>query len=361
MIPERIKYKKGTLSILDQREIPYKIKYFEAKNVRDVHRAIKEMMVRGAPLIGDAAAFGYLLGLDCIIKSKIYNKEYIKKNLKRNFEIIKTSRPTAVSLFKAVERTHFAAMKFLEKTGKVISKNELFSLREVVEKEAFKILNEDIESTIKIAENGINILKKNSIIITYCNTGSLATAGIGTALGIITEGYKNGFVKFVFPCETRPYLQGARLTAWELLVNKIPFALICDNMAGWIMKTKKPDAIIIGADRIAANGDTANKIGSYSLAILAKEHKIPFFVAAPTDTFDLTIKNGDDIKIEERGKEEVIKIKGNYIAHPKVSAVHPAFDVVPGKFISAIITEKGIIRNPDFKKIKKFLKQRNSK
>ncbi|MCX7905574.1 MAG: S-methyl-5-thioribose-1-phosphate isomerase [Elusimicrobiales bacterium] len=349
MIPKRIIYSKGKLRILDQRYLPFKINYFLARNSKDTAKAIKEMVVRGAPLIGDTAALGYLLGIDEIILKGI--KTNIKEILKKNLQILTNSRPTAVSLFKTTQRLHQKAIKLLEDGADI---NEI---RKEIEKEAFKIIDEDIQSTLKIAENGVKLLSKDSKVITYCNTGSLATSGIGTALGIILEGYKKGKISHVYPCETRPYLQGARLTTWELMKNKIPYTLICDNTAGWLMKNTKIDAVIIGADRIALNGDTANKIGSYTLAIVAKKHNIPFYVAAPLETFDLSISKGEDIKIEERSSLEIIKIKETYIAHPKTNAYHPAFDITPHNLISAIITEKGIIKNPNQEKIKNFLKK----
>jgi len=358
MIPKRIIYKNKTLLILDQRFLPFKIHYFCARNVDDVYKAIKEMMVRGAPLIGDTTAYGYLLGLDNIIKEKINQKKEIIKILERNARKLKSARPTAVSLFKCTERVHNKAIDYLKYIKhSSLDKKELLKLRKDIFDEVLKILNEDINSTLNIAKNGISLLKPGSVVITYCNTGALATTGVGTALGIISEGYKKGYISYVYACETRPYLQGAKLTAWELLKNKIPSSLICDNMAGWVMKTKKIDAVIIGADRIARNGDTANKIGSYSLAILSNFHKIPFYVAAPTDTFDLDIKSGDDIKIEERGSDEVIKIRDIYISHPDVFAFHPAFDVVPNNLITAIITEKGVIKNPNTKNVISHLKK----
>lgn len=351
MIPQRIIYKDAKLLILDQRLIPYKTKYFLAKTAKDVAFAIKQMMVRGAPLIGDCAAYGYLLGVDEIVKKNIKDKKKLIKILDENAKLIKSSRPTALALFKATNKVHNKAIEYINSDNKF----SLFKLREIVKTEVENIIKEDIKSTIEIAKNGIKLLNNNSTIITYCNTGALATAGIGTAFGIISYGYKNKKVKFVYPCETRPYLQGSRLTAWELLKNKIPFSLICDNMAGWLMKTKKIDAVIIGADRIASNGDSANKIGSYSLAILSKYHKIPFYVAAPIDTIDMNIKTGNDIVIEERSSDEVIKIKSQYIADPKTQAYYVAFDVVPNNLITAIITEKGIINNPSYSKIKNIL------
>ncbi len=347
MIPERIIYKEKSILILDQRLLPIKIKYFTARSVEDVAKAIKDMMVRGAPLIGDTAALGYLLGVNEI--SKKTKKQNIIATLEKNLKILNSSRPTAVALFKATQRLHLKACSLLKDDV------DITILKKEIEKEAFKIIDEDIKSTLNIAENGIKLINDNSSVITYCNTGSLATLGIGTALGIISEGYKRGKISHVYVCETRPYLQGARLTSWELMMEKIPFTLICDNTAGWIMKKKKIDAIIIGADRIARNGDTANKIGSYSLAILARYHSIPFYIAAPSDTFDLNIKSGNDIKIEERSANEIIKINSKYIAPPQTNTYHPAFDVVPNTLISAIITEKGIIEKPNEKKITKFI------
>lgn len=348
MIPDRLSYCKGKLLILDQRLLPFKIKYFTAKTPKDTAKAIKDMMVRGAPLIGDTAALGYLLGIDQIIKKRLQRN--IRILLEKNFQTLTQARPTAVSLFNATKRVHEKAIKLLNEGA------DITTIRERVEEEAFRIIEEDKLSTYNIARNGLSLLSQNSSVITYCNTGALATAGIGTALGIITEGFKHKKISHVYPCETRPYLQGARLTAWELMQNKIPYTLICDNTAGWLMRIKKIDAVIIGADRIAANGDTANKIGSYTLAIAAKYHSVPFYVAAPVDTFDLSIKTGNEIKIEERGTEEVINIRGRYIAHPSTRAFHPAFDVVPNDLITAIITDKGIIEKPNTQKIQRFFK-----
>ncbi|NLH39101.1 MAG: S-methyl-5-thioribose-1-phosphate isomerase [Elusimicrobia bacterium] len=344
MIPERFIYRDESLYILDQRKIPDKIVYFKADTLDKVSKSIKDMMVRGAPLIGDTAALGYLIGIVHIKKpKKKITKSEIIRILKKNSDILKSSRPTALPLFTATDRMHSRAISMLENKPDILSEKDIDDLKKYLKKEAFEIIKEDISSTQKMAEYGLRLLKLGSTVITYCNTGALATAGIGTALGVITEGYKKGMIKFVYPSETRPYLQGARLTSWELLKNKIPFKLICDNMAAWIMKTEKIDAVLVGADRIASNGDTANKIGSYSLAILAKHHNIPFYVVAPYETIDWSISSGNDIKIEERDPVEVIKIKDKFIAYPDVKARHPAFDVTPSKLITAIITEKGII------------------
>jgi len=348
MIPKRLIYKNNKILFLDQRLLPEKIKYITAKTPLDGYKAIKNMVLRGAPLIGCSAAYSYILSFD---KLKFQNKDELKKKLDIRANLIKSARPTAVSLFKAIDRMHKKAIQVIDNIKSDKKIEILKRLTKELKEEADKITNEDISSTIKMAKIGQKLLKKNSKVITYCNTGELATMGIGTALGVITQGFKKGKIKFVYACETRPYLQGARLTIWELKRNSIPSALITDNMAAHIMKTEKIDAIIIGADRIALNGDTANKIGSYSLAIAAKFHKIPFYVVAPTDTIDYSINTGKDIKIEERSAEEVIKVKGKYIAPKDIKVRHPAFDVTPASLITAIITEKGIIKPVNKKNI----------
>lgn len=354
MIPERLIYKKGEIYFLDQRYLPHKIKYLKTDNIKQAHKAIKDMVLRGAPLIGCAAAYSFILGLKGIKFKKI---EELKISLEKISDFLKTARPTAVSLHKISDRMLYKSQEFLKNTFTSKGTEDILKeLREYLEKEALKIVKEDIDSTRKMSEYGVKLLPDKAKVITYCNTGELATMGIGTALGVINRGYKEGKIKFVYACETRPYLQGARLTIWELKKNKIPSALITDNMAGHIMKTEKIDAILIGADRIAANGDTANKIGSYMLAILARYHKIPFYVIAPTDTIDLTINSGDKIKIEERQIGEVIKIKNFYIAPPNIKARHPAFDITPSALITAIVTEKGIIKPVNSKNILKNLK-----
>lgn len=349
MIPQRLIYKNNNIYFLDQRLLPQKIKYLKATNLKQVHKAIKDMVIRGAPLIGCAAAYGFILALKNI---KFKSKSQLKNKLWNIAEFLKSARPTAVSLFKISDRMYKKSLQIIENSND--TKKILIELKNSLEEEALKIVKEDIDSTFKMAEYGLELLKNSSTVITYCNTGELATMGIGTALGVISEGYKKGKIKFVYACETRPYLQGARLTIWELKRNNIPSALITDNMAGYIMKTEKIDAVIIGADRITKNGDTANKIGSYMLAILAKYHNIPFYVVAPTDTIDLNLKSGSEIKIEERSSEEVIKIKNYYIAPKEIKARHPAFDVTPAELITAIITEKGIVKPPYEKNIQKL-------
>jgi len=316
-----IEFKKNKLFLLDERYIPEKKQYFVAKNVRDVAFAIKNMVVRGAPLIGVTAAYGMALGY---------------KNLHKSAKLLLNSRPTAVNLRWAVERI----LNLKEKNFKAILN------------EAKKIHREDKKLCEKIAKNGAKLIPEGAKIITHCNTGMLATAGIGTALGIILYARKK--IKLVYVKETRPRLQGSKLTAWELKENKIPYKIITDSTAAYLMKKEKIDACFVGADRISANGDFANKIGTYALAIEAKFHRVPFYVAAPYSTIDFKTKKGNDIKIEEREKSEVLYINGKSIAPKGADAINPAFDVTPNFLVTALITEKGILKHPDAKKLKKL-------
>lgn len=337
MIPPRLKYKKGELDILDQRLIPWKISILKAKTSQQVSNAIKDMVLRGAPLIGCAGAYAYVLAFE--------NKKFSSSSQALDYfykikKMVNSSRPTAVALFAASDRMERKIKEAIEYRDSSSLADRIYN---AVLSEAKLIEKEDIDSTVSMAKFGTSLLKKNSRVMTYCNTGALATMGIGTALGVIVKGYELGKVSFAYACETRPYLQGTRLTIWELQKNHVPSALLTDNMAAHIMKTEKIDAVIIGADRIASNGDTANKIGSYQLAISASYHKIPFYVVAPTATFDLSLKDGSEIKIEERSEREVTEIRGIRIAPKGINVRHPAFDVTPKSLITAIVTEKGII------------------
>ncbi|GAB4030610.1 MAG: S-methyl-5-thioribose-1-phosphate isomerase [Elusimicrobiota bacterium] len=341
MIPPRLIYRKGELKILDQRAIPCKTAWVKATDAVSTASAIRDMVLRGAPLIGCASAYGYVLAFE---NKKFSSAVDVLSYFKKIKKILNSSRPTAVALFASSDRMEKIVLESLKKYGKDIKKEHISNeIYRAVFAEARRIEKEDIDSTLAMAENGMRLLKKGSRVITYCNTGALATMGIGTALGVITQGHKKGKVSFAYSCETRPYLQGTRLTIWELQKNNVPSALITDNMAAHIMSTEKIDAILIGADRIAANGDTANKIGSYQLAIAAKYHKIPFFVVAPMSTFDLKLKTGKEIKIEERSEREVTELRGLRLAPKGIRVRHPAFDVTPNSLITAIITEKGII------------------
>jgi methylthioribose-1-phosphate isomerase len=332
MIPKAIEWVDGRLRILDQSKLPHEQTFVTLDNYRDVVLAIKAMRVRGAPAIGVAAAYGIALGASNI---ETNDKDEFLAGLNEVTQAFSAARPTAVNLFRAIDRMRKAAR------GKDVAemKNSLIS-------EAKRIHEEEIRATTKLSRLGADLVEDGFTVLTHCNAGPLATAGYGTALGVIKAAKEQGKKVSVFVTETRPLLQGARLTAWELLQEDIAVTLITDSMAGCFMQQKKIDCVIVGADRIAANGDVANKIGTYTLAVLAKENKVPFYVAAPTSTIDLSLNSGDEIPIEERGPEEVTHIRGVLIAPEGVRAANPAFDVTPHIYITAIITERGIIRAP---------------
>jgi methylthioribose-1-phosphate isomerase len=330
-MPATIEWIDGTVRILDQSRLPKEVTYIECRDYRGVATAIKDLKIRGAPAIGIAAAMGLALGAKSIKETQ--RVDFLKQFLSM-CEAMAATRPTAVNLFWAIER-----MKKLvhHHTG-----NELRSLQDRLVQEAQKILQEDIEMNKAIGKFGADFIKSGNTILTHCNAGALATGGHGTALGVIRTAHEQGKKINVLVDETRPVLQGARLTAWELVQEQIPATLITDNMAGSLMKKGIVDLCIVGADRIAANGDAANKIGTYSVAVLAKHHHIPFYVAAPTSSIDFDLPTGDKIPIEERSPEEVTHVLGQtQIAPEGVSVANPAFDVTPAEYITAIITEKG--------------------
>jgi len=327
-----IEWLDGKLRILDQSKLPGEQIFADLDNYHDVVLAIKEMRVRGAPAIGVAAAYGIALGASGI---KTANKEEFLAQLNQVMQTFAASRPTAVNLFQAISRMKKAAR------GDSVTeiKNSLLN-------EAKRIHQEEMTATKQLSQLGAELIKDGFTLLTHCNAGPLATAGYGTALGVIKAAKEQGKRESVFATETRPLLQGARLTTWELMQEGIPVTLITDSMAGYFMHRKKVDCVIVGADRIAANGDVANKIGTYTLAVLAQENKIPFYVAAPTSTIDLSLSSGDKIPIEERSPDEVTHIQGVSIAPQGIRAANPAFDITPHGYITAIITEKGIIREP---------------
>lgn len=333
----------GYLELIDQRRLPAEFTRLQCRDVETLFEAIKTLAVRGAPAIGVSAAYGLALALQ-----KLDASDNIEKSIeafKRAREYLASSRPTAVNLFWALNRVWQAAE----------SVETLQQLREIVLSEANAIYQEDVDMCRKIGQHGEIFIKDDAGILTHCNAGALATAGQGTALSPMFEAHKKGRKFSVFADETRPLLQGARLTAWELKQAGIDVTVICDNMAGWLMKQGKISAVITGADRIASNGDTANKIGTYSLSILAREHGVPFYIAAPSSTFDLNIKNGAEIPIEQRAAEEVTTFAGTKTAPTDVGVYNPAFDVTNARDIAAIITEKGIIEKPDAERISKHL------
>jgi methylthioribose-1-phosphate isomerase len=316
---EPIRWKGDRLELLDQRMLPDKTSYLTCRTAAQVADAIRDMVVRGAPAIGCAAAFGVVLG----------------SSSSEAFQVLAASRPTAVNLFWALERMKSA-------------KNP--------EAEAIAILEEDLAANHAMGKHGAALFAQGARIMTYCNAGALATSGHGTALGVIRSAFEQKKGISVIACETRPYLQGARLTAWECVQEGIPCTLVTDNMAGHLMATGQVDAVIVGADRIAANGDTANKIGTYMVAVLAQRHKLPVYVAAPLSTFDLKIPDGSAIVIEERPAQEVTGYRGVRWAPEGVRVRNPAFDVTPAELITGIVCEKGVILKPGRESIAAMLR-----
>lgn len=339
-----IMWQKGCLKLLDQTKLPLEEKIIECSSYQDVADAINNMTVRGAPAIGATAAFGIVLGAREISENDDKNR-WLEGLKKIGYEL-KQTRPTAVNLAWSVER-------MLKKAEDNIQL-AIPRLQDILEDEAYKIAREDIENNYAIGRFGNELVPEGANILTHCNAGALATVGYGTALGVIRAAHSSGKKVHVFVDETRPFLQGARLTAWELDKESVPFTLITDNMAGYIMSKGMVDLIVVGADRIAANGDTANKIGTYSLAVLAKEHHIPMYIAAPLSTIDMSLTSGEEIPIEERKADEVLFITGKRIAPEGAQVFNPAFDVTPNRLITAIITDKGIVKAPYEKNLRKI-------
>jgi len=353
MIASALKWKGGSngfLEIIDQRKLPGRLIKIKCTSVDSVYKAIKNLAVRGAPAIGVAAAYAAVLSLKKAGKNTKLQKAF--SQLSKHCKYLASARPTAVNLFWALDRIKQKARQFITKNPKA----NLQQLKEIVFKEANNIYQEDVEMCRRIGRNGEKFIKNGDGILTHCNAGALATAGEGTALSILYQAHRKGKRFTVYVDETRPLLQGARLTAWELKQAGIKTIVICDNTAGWLMKQGKINAVITGADRIAANGDTANKIGTYSLSILAREHNIAFYIAAPTSTFDLTIKSGAEIPIEQRDAEEIRRLGGKIITPRNAKVYNPAFDVTPACFITALITDKAVIKKPSRKKIIESLK-----
>ena len=318
MAIEPIRWKGDRLELLDQRLLPERVVYVACRSAAEVAQAIRDMVVRGAPAIGCAAAFGIVLG----------------SSSRQSFEILAASRPTAVNLFWALDRMKHARN---------------------LETEAIAIFNEDLAANRAMGRHGAALIASGSRILTYCNTGALATSGHGTALGIVRTAFETDRNLSVIACETRPYLQGARLTAWECVQEGIACTLITDNMAGHLMSRGAADVVIVGADRIAANGDVANKIGTYMLAVLARRHKLPFYVAAPLSTFDPAVADGSAIPIEERSPDEVTGYRGTRWAPEGVAVRNPAFDVTPAELVSAIVCERGVIAQPDRERVQAMI------
>lgn len=327
-------WERGRLWIIDQRVLPDREKTVELKNVKEVWSAIRNLSIRGAPAIGCAAAYGIALSA---VNAKIKNSAEFKRNVERDIKYLATSRPTAYNLFFALDR--------MAEALKASGKSSAEELKKKLVAEADAIYREDLECCYKIGINGAPLINNGMNVLTHCNAGALATSGFGTALSVFFAAKNEGKKFHVFVDETRPVLQGARLTAWELKKTGIPYTLICDNMAGYLMKQGRIDLVITGADRIAKNGDTANKIGTYSLAVLAKHHRVDFYIAAPYSTFDPKIKTGRGIPVEERDADEVRKIRGVRLSPADAPVYNPAFDVTPAGLIRGFITERGIINS----------------
>lgn len=349
MAIETITWKNNCARLIDQTKLPGKLTYINCKDLNTLIGAIKRLSVRGAPALGVAAAFGVLLAVKNIKSGTRMKFDNVFENACRK---IAASRPTAVNLFRALD-----AMRVIVESN---PNDSIDRIKQKLKKEALRILTEDKIVCRTMGNHGAKLIRPNQTAMTICNAGALATADFGTALGVFYQAKKMKKKFSVVACETRPLLQGARLTAWELCHEKIDTTLICDSMAASLMKRGLIDVIFTGADRIAANGDTANKIGTYNLAVLAKYHKIPFYIVAPQTTFDLTIKSGKDIPIEERHVNEVKQFRGVVTAPKNVKVYNPAFDVTDAKLITAIVTEVGLIKAPFSANIKKKIKLKSN-
>ena len=340
---EPVKWLDNKLRILDQTALPHREIYRDISDYCEVVAAIKQLQVRGAPAIGVAAAYGIALGAQDIA---VVTTEEFRGRLAMICQKFSAARPTAVNLFHAVERMYQAAQ----------SGENVLQIKAALIAEAKSIHSEELNATVTLSRLGAELIGDGFTILTHCNAGPLATAGYGTALGVIRAAYSAGKNVRVFADETRPLLQGARLTAWELTQEKIPVTLITDSMAGYFLHRGDIDCVIVGADRIARNGDTANKIGTYTVAVLAKENKVPFYVAAPVSTIDFSLQSGEEIPIEERSSGEITHIAGIHIAPDNIRVANPAFDVTPHRYVTSIITERGIVSEPYHSKLTELLR-----
>jgi methylthioribose-1-phosphate isomerase len=329
--------------MIDQRKLPAQEVYVRCKSASDVARAIKTMVIRGAPAIGVAAAMGLALGMR---KSSATGTQKFVAEFQKSCDLMAATRPTAVNLFWAIERMKRCFAEAAQ-AGESVDQ-----IKDRLEREAQLIHDEDVASCRAMGAHGAEVVPADARVLTHCNAGALATAGYGTALGVIRGAVEQGKRVAVYADETRPFLQGARLTAWELVRDGIPTTVITDNMTAALMRQVPIDLVVVGADRIAANGDTANKIGTYGVAVLAREHKVPFYVAAPLSTIDLNTPDGDHIPIEERNAREVSHVGSSQLAPAGASIWNPAFDVTPHHYIAGIITERGIFRPPYIESLK---------
>jgi methylthioribose-1-phosphate isomerase len=330
-----IEWDAGVVRMIDQRKLPHEYVVVEFTDYRDVARAIKEMYIRGAPAIGAAAAYGLALAA---VHSKAGSVVQLIADVRQAADVLRATRPTASNLFWALER-------MLAKLGDR-SSGSAGQLREALVDEAEAIAAEDVEINKRMGQHGAELVEDGYNILTHCNAGSLATVDYGTALAPIRTAWNAGKRVHVYVDETRPRLQGARLTAWELMREGIPMTLIADNAAGYFLQRGEVDMVFVGADRVVANGDVVNKIGTYKLAVVARENGVPFYPVVPTSTIDLNMQSGDQVPIEERGPEEVTRVRGQFIAPDKVRVANPAFDVTPHRYVTGIITEHGIVYPP---------------
>ncbi|MBW1863983.1 MAG: S-methyl-5-thioribose-1-phosphate isomerase [Deltaproteobacteria bacterium] len=337
------------IRMIDQRKIPGRIEWYTCKGYGDVVRAIEKMVIRGAPAIGIAAAMGLALGADSI---KTVSYTPFRNRFIEMANRMSRARPTAVNLKWAVDRMSLLVGRMAERPVKEI--------KETLRRESERIFAEDVDVNRRIGKNGQGLIPKEATILTHCNAGALATGGYGTALGVIRAAHEAGKNVEVIADETRPWLQGLRLTAFELMEDGIPVTVISDSAAGSLMRQKKIDLVITGADRIAANGDVANKIGTYQVAVLAKENRVPFYVAAPLSTIDLDIKSGEMIPVEERSPQEISHFGNREIGPPGVKICNPAFDVTPNRYVRAIITEKGVVQSPYRTELKRVFSNKSA-
>jgi methylthioribose-1-phosphate isomerase len=340
---ETINWTSDGVRMIDQRALPREVRYLTCQSWQEVAEAIRNLTIRGAPAIGVAAAMGVALGVE---RSQAADTAALAPEFAEICDQLAATRPTAVNLFWAIARMR-------ELFGK-LQDRPIAEVRDALVEEAKRVLAEDIAICREIGRHGAMLVPPTGSIMTHCNAGALATGGYGTALGVIRAAKESGREMHVFSCETRPVLQGARLTAWELHEDGIPVTLITDNMAGSVLRKSQVGMIVVGADRIAGNGDVANKIGTYSLAVLAKENGIPFYVAAPISTLDLTLASGDDIPIEQRAAREVTHVGETMVAPDGVAVFNPAFDVTPNRYVAGIITEHGVARAPYEESLKRL-------
>lgn len=345
---QAIAWKDDHLVLLDQRKLPNQIEYVDCHQVADVIYAIKDMVVRGAPAIGVTAAFGVVLAARVRFKQ---SAEHWQKDIEQDLHELSQARPTAVNLLWAIEKMKSEFASFSSSDISDRGDNPIPSLLQAAQ----EIHQQDIQANKTLGNFGATLLKNDSAVLTHCNAGALATGGYGTALGVIRSAFAQQKISAIYADETRPWFQGTRLTAWELLQDNIPVTVICDSAAASLMRQKQLAWVIVGADRVASNGDVANKIGTYSLAVMARQHNVNFMVAAPTSTIDMQVANGDDIEIEERAHSEITSVREQSIGPSEAGVWNPVFDITPAEFVTALVTEKGVIEAPSRSKIERMM------